>query len=227
MQLFTSSYTKLQSKISHSRSQSLSGNGSKWSNHTRAKAKAMLLHWFLILSSLPATPSESNFLSTEPIFRDFKSEMAFGFVLSWLDHKVVCKINDFDSMFQLCNKAGVDFAEVTRIAAVHYDSIFTDCWPIRISIPNMQARTMLMESEAQIRNDASVEWMRNVYINSDLTYLGKYIQYLLREEMKLRNKISVKRDEPYYWIVKSKKVLRRYKEYNRKPKDLGNFNLLL
>ena len=32
-----------------------------WSSLTRAKAKVMWLHWFLILSSLPTTPSEIAF----------------------------------------------------------------------------------------------------------------------------------------------------------------------
>ena len=63
-----------------------------WSNHTRAKA--MSLHWFLLLASLPATPSESDFAHDvignwvqNPFCRDFTSEIAFAFALVWLDHK--------------------------------------------------------------------------------------------------------------------------------------------
>ena len=53
----------------------------------------MSLHWFLILSSLPATPSEGNFTQDftdnwvqKPFCRDFVSEIAFAFAFVWLDY---------------------------------------------------------------------------------------------------------------------------------------------
>ena len=64
----------------------------QWFSHTKAKVKAMWLHWFLILSNLPATPSKSDFPRDvagswvqNPFYHDFSCEIAFAQV--WLDHK--------------------------------------------------------------------------------------------------------------------------------------------
>ena len=48
-----------------------------WASHTRAKA--ISLHWFLIVYSLPTTPSESDFLGTEPILPRFCERNRFCF----------------------------------------------------------------------------------------------------------------------------------------------------
>ena len=62
-----------------------------WSSHTKANAKAMSFHWFLILSSLTATPSESDFTRNiarnwvqNPFHRYFAREIAFALV--WPNH---------------------------------------------------------------------------------------------------------------------------------------------
>ena len=57
------------------------------------EGKKLSLYWVHSISSLPATPTQSNFACDitgnwvqYPFWCDFRSEIGFAFVLVWLDH---------------------------------------------------------------------------------------------------------------------------------------------
>ena len=66
----------------------------------------MLLHWFLMLSSLPPTPSKSDFACDiagnwvrNPFCRNLASEIDFAFALVWLNHKSYATIKIEQKVF--------------------------------------------------------------------------------------------------------------------------------